>query len=394
MAKLPKNEKKDELKKLPRQELIDRVLAYPDFNSLNRDDGNRKRPHPIGHMAESVKNNGYEMSDKQYYTILSEFANITTPTLRVTKDSMLNPSAINLGDELSVDGTKSVYAVDGVLKAEQKDGKNVVAIYMNNQDGEQVRAGYMPKVFAAKHYDSVEALGEVAVSGEMTDFSNKHLKNVCYDITMDLEPMLTQAAPILAESKEAIEENVEIYRYGVDWTLEGPVSDEDAAKDFLEAQDMTSRLQDYLADKGAEFADNIVDIEWVHHDGSIGTTYLATNAPLTPDQLDVVADFVSKENTEGIGKEFSEMPFAFEDDCQMATFDKDEVYVFTTASFNAQSAMKEYEEAQENAVETKEAAPEAAETVTEEAAAEADNSLALTDADLDFAKQEELNLQS
>lgn len=87
MRKKLVNEKRDELKQMPREAFIDRILDYPDQNSLNRDSGNRKRDFPVGKVAEGIRDKGYEMSDKQYYALIHDFAEITVPNMKVAGSS-------------------------------------------------------------------------------------------------------------------------------------------------------------------------------------------------------------------------------------------------------------------------------------------------------------------
>lgn len=202
MRKKLVNEKRDELKQMPREAFIDRILDYPDQNSLNRDSGNRKRDFPVGKVAEGIRDKGYEMSDKQYYALIHDFAEITVPNMKVAGSSQfkLGEDGPMVNKELvSEDGAKSTYETDFLLRP--SDGGNVM-VMAQSAEGDLYQVGFVNPKFAAAN----PITEDMEVPGQFTDYSNGNFKNVSYSFEIDVEPLKqAQAQEQQASASETAE---------------------------------------------------------------------------------------------------------------------------------------------------------------------------------------------
>lgn len=121
-----------------------------------------------------------------------------------------------------------------------------------------------------------------------------------------------------------------MYIYRTYFKLEAPVSDISEAQDYLSEDDMTR----YLKGNYPELDDYIISIKWVLRDEDSGYIELETNRAFTDDELSKISEWVSGQNSDGLGEGFEQQDFAcyrdenyadeddyYEDDYVMASFD-------------------------------------------------------------------------
>lgn len=189
MRKKLVNQKREELKELPRKDFVEHVRSYPDQDQLNFDEEGNKKNHQIGIMAEVVAQNGYKMTDNQYYSMIDGYAKTVVPEMKVVGVSFQDPDVENFKMDLvgeRRDGVVSTYDVDYHLKPEPDNpyDKNAVGVWIENQDNELEQVGYLSKEFVEEH-----TIEELVVQGLMEDHSNGKFKNMSYQIALDVEPV-------------------------------------------------------------------------------------------------------------------------------------------------------------------------------------------------------------
>lgn len=189
MRKRVINERRDELKELPRKDFVDHVRSYPDQESLDLDDKGNKRDHQVGLMAKVIEENDYQMTDLQYYTMIDNFTKVTVPAMKVVGVSFKNPDVANFKKDVvgeKADGKVKEYDIDYHLEKEPDNpyDPNAVKVSVENMDGELEQIGYVQRSFVEKY--EVEG---TTVQGIMTDYSNGKFKNVSYDIALDTEKL-------------------------------------------------------------------------------------------------------------------------------------------------------------------------------------------------------------
>lgn len=106
--------------------------------------------------------------------------------------------------------------------------------------------------------------------------------------------------------------------YITDFTLSFPVNDIDAADEYLQDDVML----DYF-DEGP-LKDKLISIEWYMKNDYQGYITVASTEELTREELDEISEFISGQNSDGLGEGFSQQDFAEVDiygEPQQATFD-------------------------------------------------------------------------
>ena len=174
------------MKQLSNRELIDRILSYPDRDSLDYDPEGNRRPFPVGMVAQNIRNRNDQMTVKQYYALIHNFAAVTVPEMRVVGVTFRQNNAAEFEKTLiSRDGVKSVYETDYHLvpEPENKYDANAVKVMVPTEDGDLHQIGYLNKEFVAAHPIS----DELEVKGYLTDHSNGKFKNVSYSLAVDTE---------------------------------------------------------------------------------------------------------------------------------------------------------------------------------------------------------------
>lgn len=101
--------------------------------------------------------------------------------------------------------------------------------------------------------------------------------------------------------------------YKTNFNLEWPVNDFDAAQNYLQEDNMTEYLLDSLHDDGKFSEDEIAKIkhiEWNLRDEQSGYILLTATEVLSNVMLDAISDWVSGQNSDGLGEGFEQQPFA------------------------------------------------------------------------------------
>ena len=110
--------------------------------------------------------------------------------------------------------------------------------------------------------------------------------------------------------------------YRTDFKLSAPVNDINEARNYLQEADMTSCLIadiDYVQDEGNSCrrkgfigldSSLILSLKWELTDERHGYVELETKKSLSEKQLESVSDFVSGQNSDGLGEGFEQQEFA------------------------------------------------------------------------------------
>lgn len=122
-------------------------------------------------------------------------------------------------------------------------------------------------------------------------------------------------------------EEERIYTYKANFSLTNPVSDVEAAYDYLIEDNMTKYLladitNGLLANTSLRsICDKIKNIVWILKTESRGSVYLKSYVKLNEEQLSLIADFVYSQNTEGLGYNFSKQGFSLSEEGELSEFD-------------------------------------------------------------------------
>lgn len=291
------NEKRAELKQLPRPELVERILSYPDQDSLNMEGEGRERKQrqfPIGKMAEQIQSHGYGMSDKQYYTLIHYFSQIAVQDLKIVGVTFYNNDPADFKKEpVSAEGTKSVFQATFTLRPEPENphDKNAVMVLVDTKSEGLHQVGYLSRDFVAKH-----PISEVLeVPGTITDFSNGKFKNVSYGVTLDMEQIgkLSQSQGIGIDAGK----NVRLYDYVFTYKSDEPDIERlnacsNSVRDWAEALNGTlERAEHHNCRKS-----HAESLEWEFKEGGAGVVHVGLSGEpgKSPSDFEVVADFLSE----------------------------------------------------------------------------------------------------
>lgn len=398
------NQKRDELKKLSQKDFIDRICAYPNQDLLNLDDDGEQRRFPVGDMAKWIQKTDYQMSDKQYYTLVHHFAAITVPEEKVVGITFRPNNAGTFARKMiEQDGSKATYEVNYRLQPEPENpyDENACMVLAQQEDDEWHHLGYLPRVFVAEHriWDTMD------VDGYMTDHSNGKFKNVSYYVPMDVEEIDLHPKNMIVRTQDTgldlTDDDLEgldnsstkvPYVYQTNFSLECSVIDYDAAKAYLdeESKDMTEALHKHIQydtkcgvrheDAVDDFSAKINSIVWVLDDEISGHITMETNTPLTAEEKAYLSEWIGGQNADGIGEGFEQQPFACYDDPDYDPNDYDEDEYEVPAVF-----MASFDYDRNNYPLTLVSGPEQEES--KETVMKEENDLGLTDADLAFAEQ-------
>lgn len=359
MAKNLLNQKRDALKDLPPREFIDRVLAYPNQQHLNFTEFGLRRNHPLGEMAQKIQDNNYQMTEKQYYSMMHDFAslmvqNVTVQNLTFSDSNremfVKEPKAV-LGEKVRYGVSFRVEPVEDALF----DSPTKVSVL--SEDGDYQPVGYLPSDFTDAHpiREPLDFSGDMVVANG----------NVYYQMLIDTEALDLSAKMEQAQAHDKARDNGQIpgqmhlfdflpeeqqtqepekpaspHTYETLFQLTDPVIDYEAARDYLKEKDMAEYLKDhiqYLSDrKGSQisdFHDAISDIQWDLDMETAGRITLTANRELTGQELSVVSEWVSGQNSDGLGEGFEQQPFACYTDPDF-DWDDDEDTEPTMASFD------------------------------------------------------------
>ena len=112
-----------------------------------------------------------------------------------------------------------------------------------------------------------------------------------------------------------------MYVYRTYFTLVACVNDLSAAQEYLTEDDMTVYLKD--DNRIPENVRNAVEkIEWHLTDECSGNIELQTNRALSADELKPISEFVSGQNSDGLGEGFEQQEFANYEDEGLEGYDE------------------------------------------------------------------------
>lgn len=144
-----------------------------------------------------------------------------------------------------------------------------------------------------------------------------------------------------------------MFKYRTKFNLEAPVLDMEAAQEYLSEDSMAEYLREDLDDSCDYFTipmshlrDKVISLEWHLEDSDSGYIELCTKTEFTPGELAQISEWVSGQNSDGLGEGFEQQDFANyensgwcgnrydEDDCEdmwvMASFDwETNKYIFS-----------------------------------------------------------------
>lgn len=224
---MTKKEKTKALLHMSDKDMVDRILAFPDREHLNRDEDGKRRRYPSAEMAVRArrsmeKDPDYRISDKQKWAMASSFAEYSTNELKVAgiKFAKADPAEM-VKVPVVKEGTKTVYNMQFHLvpEPENQHDKNAVAVYVDREDDmatgnpqDPVRIGYLPAAYTGIH----PIASPMEVHGTLTDHSNGHFKTISYALDMDTE----------AIDKEFMQNNrTDAYTYRMPFILNGNAKD-------------------------------------------------------------------------------------------------------------------------------------------------------------------------
>lgn len=308
-------EKRSELKNLDRRELVDRIVNYSDQDRLNFDVEGNRREYPTGKMARNIQQNGYQMSDNQYYTLVHHFAADTTPVIKTVGITFRQNNAATFEKTFVESPRKgfSIYETSYHLEPEPTNphDANAVKVLTYTEEGMH-HLGYLPADFVAAH----PIRESMDVPGAILDYSNGKFKRCSYQMALDTEfldhqnPMmsLTDAdlmgigdlgldMPDLSDSGTYAWDPSEYYIYELPFTVNGKITDTTNAAAYVARLDMKQDMSDEFTTRG--LPDTVADMQWSFQDEKHGLVTLKTIEPLTDEQKLVADAFVHHLHTDG-----------------------------------------------------------------------------------------------
>lgn len=122
-----------------------------------------------------------------------------------------------------------------------------------------------------------------------------------------------------------------MYKYRTYFKLTAPVKDIDSAQSYLSEDDMTKYL---LTDSRSPISltKKVTNIEWILKDEISGYIELESTKTLSEIELEIVSEWVSGQNSDGIGEGFEQQNFAYYPNDDYDEEDLDNDYIM--ASFD------------------------------------------------------------
>lgn len=309
--------KREELKQLPKRELIDRICNYPDQRSLNMDAEGNWRKHPVGNMAHRIRDDQhYQMTDKQYYSLIHHYSMLTIPELRVVgvTHHTVDPMQLERG-KVELDGTKFTYDMPFHLRPEPENpyDANAVAVYAATTSGDEKQLGYVARKFLEQH----PITQEMNITGTMIDFSNGHFNNVSYRFPLDIEQLEAdrpQKQEIASDLKTA---DCYVYEKPIALSEDCRITDRAQLHQWLQEQDQQSDTSSFLT----TMVKNELDFWNVDGKGDIqqvsyqfpttreGVVSITSNTPLSSDALSVVDSYITHIQEGAMASALQECPY-------------------------------------------------------------------------------------
>lgn len=280
-------QKRKDLLKLSDRDLVNRILAFPDRQALNRDEEGNRRRYPSAEMAvrakkQMEKNPDYRISNKMRWCMADSFSQFSFDRLKVAGITFAKADASTLDlAPVKQEGTKTTYSLLYSLKPEPENSydKNAVAVYAKTKEGEDAKIGYLPASYVAVH----PILTSMTAQGTLTDHSNGHFKTISYVVDMDTEAI---------EEKLSSVRNRGAYTYRMPFLLNGPVS-EDAdsylTDHYYGENGWASRLNDELEYWGVNGEVDAVAFRFPSE--RTGEILVETKTPLCEEAMEVCGSF-------------------------------------------------------------------------------------------------------
>lgn len=299
-------QKEKELLKLSDKDLVNRILAFPDREHLNRDEDGKRRKYPSAEMAVRArrsieKDPEYKISDKQKWAMAHSFAEYSSNELKVSgiKFAKADPNELEK-TVLSKEGQKTVYGMNFYLvpEPENEHDKNAVAVYVDRKEAhaplengqetdlenKPVRIGYVPASYVATH----PIVSTVMVTGTLTDHSSGHFKTISYSMDMDTETICNQFAT---------NNRTDVYTYQMPFILNGDAKE--GAAEYMNSRHLTrngitdnywvTRLNEELEFYGVN--GEIDDIRFEFPGGKAGNILVETKEPLNREAMTICGSY-------------------------------------------------------------------------------------------------------
>lgn len=287
--------KRKELLHMDDRALVDRILAFPDREKLNRNEEGKRRKYPSAEMAVRArrsmeKDPEYKISDKQRFTMCDSFATYSTDQLKVSGITFAKADPrLLVKDEVSKEGVKTVYNMDFHLVPEPDNqyDKNAVGVYVDNVEDGRTKIGYVPGAYVAEH----PIVHPMTVKGQLTDHSNGHFKTISYSMDMDTEAL---------DKEIGINRNPDKYTYRMPFILNGDPKPE--AGDYLNGQrDWTTQLNNEFEYWGVNGQVDKVAFEFPG--GRVGNIIVETPQKLNTEAMNVCGSYFRYSLESGISSD-------------------------------------------------------------------------------------------
>lgn len=300
-------DKRKNLLRLDDRALVDRILAFPDREKLNRDDEGKRRQFPSAEMALRArrsleKDPDYRISEKQRFAMADSFARYSSDELKVSGITFAKADPRTLAkEESSSEGVKTVYSMEFHLVPEpdNKFDKNAVAVYVDNTTGENqgmTKIGYVPGGYVAEH----PIVHPMSVKGTLTDHSNGHFKTISYVMDMDTEALDKDINSNMARDK---------FTYRMPFILNGDV--QPGAEEYLNTQywtgshgeqnGWTERLNNELEYWGVN--GHAEDVRFQFSGGRAGNIIVETTEKLNSEAMQVCGSYLNYSLETGISSD-------------------------------------------------------------------------------------------
>lgn len=300
-------EKRSELKNLDRRELIDRIVNFSDQKRLDFDEEEKRREYPTGKMARSIQQNGYQMSDNQYYTLIHHFAADTIPVIKTVGVTFRQNNAATFEKTFAESPRNgfSIYHTSYHLEPEPTNAYDPNAVkVLTFTEGGMHHLGYLPASFVAAH----PILEPMDVPGAILDYSNGKFKRCSYQMALDTEfldrknPMLSLTdADLMGIGDLGLDMpnsmDTETYCYELPFTVNGRITDTMSAANYVAGLDLKQDMSDEFTTRG--LPDTVTDIQWSFLDEKHGLVTLQTVEPLTDEQKLVADAYIHHLHTDG-----------------------------------------------------------------------------------------------
>lgn len=287
--------KRKELLRMDDRALVDRILAFPDREKLNRDEEGKRRKYPSAEMAVRVrrsmeKDPDYKISEKQRFVMCDSFARYSTDELKVSGITFAKADPRQLvKDEVSKEGVKTVYNMNFHLIPEPDNqyDKNAVGVYVDNTEDSQTKIGYVPGSYVAEH----PIVHPLSVKGTLTDHSNGHFKTISYTMNMDTEALDNW----INENR-----NPDKYTYRMPFVLNGEPKP-DTAEYLTGQRDWTAQLNNELEYWGVNGRADSVAFEFPG--GRAGNIIVETSQKLNTEAMGVCGSYFRYSLESGISSD-------------------------------------------------------------------------------------------